>query len=520
MYSLKLIAALLLGSLLVACGGSGSSGTSSSSSSVNSSAPQSSSSEQSVSSAQSSTAEESSSSAVSSDAEQSSSSDVSSVVSSSSEASSEESSSSSSAAIVNTPLPLYEDFDQVVDQAGFTSTGYKVLATLISDAQAPFYHHAGGNLTFADGQMTLVGGRFTLANTTPAVNTTADDSLAATTGEFDLSQAYRISFCVVAVSGSGALQVAVDNNGTSPEASVHGNPSRLFDQSIDSLAVGERVVIDSAVGTATSFIQLLTESSATVTIDDLWVGYQDDVSTEPAPQTCGEDGSSSSSESSASSSESSSSSSAESSSSEGSSSSVAAPDFDFEADVAGEVPGNSFGAVGGGVFVSADTARTGVQSVKMTRVATGINTQLRRTMTRTETGNYKVSVFVPENLAQDIFLSLYDGSNTSSLLSIDLILKSNGTMRNRANGTQEIVVDPVTTNNATYTLGAWNDFEFAWADILVSRGYTLTVNGESLGVLTNHASGNAPERLEIKYGITAGAIDLDASIYVDSISGF
>lgn len=242
------------------------------------------SSESSASSEEASSSESSvsSSEADSSASESSTSSEEASSSSAASETSSEASSSTSSSVpeIMNTLLPINEDFDNVVDAAGFFSVAYKALAT----EETAFYHGFSGTPTFTDGEITIGNAGFSLANTTPAVPTTSTDTT--TTGELDLSQPYRISFCVKAVQGAGNFQVYVDNNTADQGSSTHGNASRLYSIAVNNMTVGHRVGINSAKGTATSFISLSTESAAQVTIDDLWIGYQDDTSTEPAAETC------------------------------------------------------------------------------------------------------------------------------------------------------------------------------------------------------------------------------------------
>lgn len=218
------------------------------------------------------------------------SSDAGSSTSSSVAASSAASSSSApSVVIVNTPLPVTEDFNNVVDAAGFFSTAYKALKT----EESSFYFANGGAApSFTNGALTLLGGRFTLANVKPSVTTTASDTV--TYGELDLSQAYRISFCLKAVSGTGAFQVSVNNNTTSGSASIHSN-SRVYSQAVTNLVANQRVVINSAVGNINSFIQLRTESGTSVTIDDLWIGYQADTTGEPTNESCASSAASSSS---------------------------------------------------------------------------------------------------------------------------------------------------------------------------------------------------------------------------------
>ncbi|WP_193166173.1 fibronectin type III domain-containing protein [Microbulbifer hainanensis] len=130
--------------------------------------------------------------------------------------------------------------------------------------------------------------------TDPKVNSTTSDDLT-TWGELDLSQDYRISFCVKDAEGSGKVQIYADNNTTGEANSYHGGGSlgsRIFDVSADMLVPGERVevnipgdtliageMVDSRpalVGTATSFLQMRADSGATVIIDDLLIEHQDE----------------------------------------------------------------------------------------------------------------------------------------------------------------------------------------------------------------------------------------------------
>lgn len=199
---------------------------------------------------------------------------------SSSAGSSSSANSSSPGVIETSDLPLSEGFNNVVNASDFFDAAYKSLASSF----APFYRKTGGTVTSENNQLTLAGGRFTLANTLPGTTTASGDT--ETYGELDLTQAYRISFCVKAASGEGALQVFVNNNSTSSGNSIHGSSSRIYSTSAASVAAGQRVVVDSVVGNANSFIQLRTESSATVTIDDLWIGYQSDMDSEPDAGSC------------------------------------------------------------------------------------------------------------------------------------------------------------------------------------------------------------------------------------------
>ncbi|WP_053094212.1 hypothetical protein [Cellvibrio sp. pealriver] len=181
--------------------------------------------------------------------------------------------SASGTAVVPVNRVLFnETFD--VDKVTLFSAAYKSIST---DASAPLFFVTGGNsgITIANNQLTLAAARFTIGHKPPRANTTSGDTDA--NGDFDLSKPYRISFRVVAASGSGAVQVMVDNNTTSAGNSLHGSASRIFYASANSLVAGQVIELQPTVGTANSFISLRTESSASVTIDDLVIEYLNDV---------------------------------------------------------------------------------------------------------------------------------------------------------------------------------------------------------------------------------------------------
>ncbi len=180
------------------------------------------------------------------------------------------SSAAQSSAPSTNSLLINEAFN--VDKTTLFSAAYQAIST---DASAPRYFITGGSsgITIANNELTLAGARFTIGDRPPRASTTAEDTSA--NGDFDLSRAYRISFTVVAASGSGKLQVYVDNNTTSQSNSIHGANSKVFEVVANTLTAGQRIEILRTVGTANSFIALRTESSATVTIDNLHVEYTD-----------------------------------------------------------------------------------------------------------------------------------------------------------------------------------------------------------------------------------------------------
>lgn len=234
--------------------GSGASSSLSSLSSVSSSAVSSSSSSTTTSSASSSSAPPSSSS--------SSQSSVSSTASSSSS-----SSSSSNGAAWGVSLPFYEFFT-AADYSTMFSAGYKSISI---DPTAALYYKTGGTISVSAGAITVSAGRFTLGNRPPRATTTSTDT--STNGDLDLSQPYRISFKVVAASGTGLVQVFVNNNTTSAGNSMHGSSSRVLNTAASALSAGQTINITPSIGTSTSFIQFRTESATSITIDDLIIEY-------------------------------------------------------------------------------------------------------------------------------------------------------------------------------------------------------------------------------------------------------
>jgi pectate lyase len=205
------------------------------------------------------------SSAESSSSELSSSSESNSSSESSSESSSLQSSSQASSA--STQI-FHETF--TVDKATLFSASYKSITGL--DPAVAFFYITGNSstITQADGQLTIAGSRLSIGNRTPAVATT---STGVVSGEFDLSRAYVIKLKISASSGAGGFQVFVDNNTTSASNSPLGNASRVLSQAANTLVANEWIEIKPTVGTQNSFISLRTESTASVTIDEMIVEY-------------------------------------------------------------------------------------------------------------------------------------------------------------------------------------------------------------------------------------------------------
>ncbi|HEX7027180.1 MAG TPA: hypothetical protein VF268_08050 [Gammaproteobacteria bacterium] len=253
------------------------------------------------------------------------------------------STSSSGGNITNTALPVYESFGSYTnfDQADvidFFSTNYKALATPAgSDPRPSFYYPTccffesddpNSNITVdhqnrmgvisdnGDPSLLLSNTRFSIAQTlSPLASASATDPKKDSTpgtagagqswGELDLSQPYKISFCVADASGTGSsTQIYVDNNTTGEANSIHGGGStgsRIFNVPTSDLVPGQRVEIEipgdttlmpggpvvttktAQVGTANSFLQFRVSSGGSAIIDDLLIEYQSDVGNTPVP---------------------------------------------------------------------------------------------------------------------------------------------------------------------------------------------------------------------------------------------
>ena len=234
--------------------------------------------------------------------------------------------------IANTPLPIIEDF-AASDTAGFFHADYWALATDAEPGEDAFYYPMAG--AFADdGSIDPEGGiwitadvdqalrignsRLTLAQTVSPLAGEVEDPRKDTTpgegvdeglswGELDLSEPYKISFCVVAATSgpsSSLFQIYADNNTVSEASSIHGggnSGSRIFNQPVNTLVPGQRVEINipgdttlqpggelvaskpDPVGTENSFLNLRVSSGGWAVIDDLLIEYQSDVGNNPQP---------------------------------------------------------------------------------------------------------------------------------------------------------------------------------------------------------------------------------------------
>lgn len=182
------------------------------------------------------------------------------------------SSSSSSAASSGAAL-LSEDF-ATADTTNFFTNTYKAIPT---DSSLPLYVATAGStrVSFANGELSMNNARFTIGDKGGATAAGVQPN-----GSYDLTNAYRVKFTITALAGTGNVQVYVDNNTTSAGSSIHSaigsTASRLIQIAASSITTfPHEVVIESAVGTATSFFQIRADSAVTnLTIDNLTIEYQ------------------------------------------------------------------------------------------------------------------------------------------------------------------------------------------------------------------------------------------------------
>ena len=234
--------------------------------------------------------------------------------------------------IIQTALPVVEDFEGAADVYDLFSEDYKTLATdqsgLATDVNAKagginnFYYSIAGLfsdqevnyndkvatdtwLTTDTGNQALRLGnsRFTLAQTSSDLaspssawfdqrqkSSPGSAESGVSWGELDLTGDYSISFCLIEAGGNDdkKMFVFIDNNQSSKGSSTHGDNSQAYSMPISELKnlVGQRITIEPTVGTANSYIQMRAEGDAWFVIDDLVIedaahpaGSVDDCST-------------------------------------------------------------------------------------------------------------------------------------------------------------------------------------------------------------------------------------------------
>ena len=143
----------------------------------------------------------------------------------------------------------------------------------------PLYYRTGGTVMVVSDGLQIDSGRFTIGNSVPETETSADDTIF--TGVLDLSRPYKVVMDIVSVSdteGDNKFQIYVDNNTSSSSKSVHGGESRFYSELINTLEPGTTLEVEGLVASENSFLQLRTESGGTVVINNLRIEYIEDAS--------------------------------------------------------------------------------------------------------------------------------------------------------------------------------------------------------------------------------------------------
>jgi hypothetical protein len=171
---------------------------------------------------------------------------------------------------------IYEDDFSGATTSNLFTAGYK---SLPSDSSKPMYIKTGGTVTAGSNAITLDAGRMTIG----ALSGSSTSSNSTPGGVLNLNQGYRVLLDISSVEGTSSkkFQVYVDNNTTSQGNSVHGGNSKVYEETIGNLNTGT-LVIEPNVGTQASFIQLRTESGASVTIRNVRIEYLNE-SGDPIP---------------------------------------------------------------------------------------------------------------------------------------------------------------------------------------------------------------------------------------------
>ncbi|MGM8225157.1 fibronectin type III domain-containing protein [Cellvibrio sp. ARAG 10.3] len=233
-------------------------------------------------------------------------------VSSSSSVSSSAGSSSSAGNEEPNGVILHETFN-VSNGAEFFSVDYKPLPGAFNDDPHPsmYFPIAGFELNpdpalpsvdprilVGDGKLTITSSsRFSIGQHSNVRNRSTTGFDTGALGALDLSQPWKISFCLVNATSTDVnskVEFYVDNNTTGLANSRHGNNNRILSVATPSYVshIGSRVVV-SVPGVATpvadrtntalenatnSFLQFRVSGAndqTTVTISDLWIGLQD-----------------------------------------------------------------------------------------------------------------------------------------------------------------------------------------------------------------------------------------------------
>ncbi|MBX2849662.1 MAG: hypothetical protein KTR16_15170, partial [Acidiferrobacterales bacterium] len=187
---------------------------------------------------------------------------------------------------IKVSLPYEIDFSDAVSAEHLFTAEFQAVDgnAGVTGEDTPMFYKTGGTVVVDSNSIVLDNSRITIGNHSPEsggnkLETSAGD--VTSTGVFDLSRPYKISFDVIdavktdATDSSTSFMLYVDNNTSSSGKSIHGSDSKFYSADIESLPIGNRVTVDGFIATATSFIQLRAESGAKIELNNLRIEYAD-----------------------------------------------------------------------------------------------------------------------------------------------------------------------------------------------------------------------------------------------------
>ncbi|QJR80763.1 pectin methylesterase [Alteromonas pelagimontana] len=175
--------------------------------------------------------------------------------------------------IPTTPLPVNYSFANLSED--IFSTNFSAIENAAGEA-VPMLTITGGGVTQLATGIQLDGGRFTLGNTEPDVQSSGEDT--SVNGALDLSRPYRVIFDVISAQGDEGdnnFQIYVDNNTSGSANSYLGGNSRFYNEPVSSLVAGTTVSIEGQVASQNSYLQFRSESGSVVVIDNIRIEYID-----------------------------------------------------------------------------------------------------------------------------------------------------------------------------------------------------------------------------------------------------
>ena len=174
---------------------------------------------------------------------------------------------------VESVLPLTVDFSQFTQRSDIF--GNAEYAHAPGNEEEPLFivYSGQSGVTFQDQALKMTSTRWVVGMPMGLSNTDPDY---VPNGYLDLSKPYVLVIELGAITGDGFLQVLVDNNTSSSSNSPHGTSSQIYNsEGRDDFQPETTLVIESSVGTETSFLCFRASSGITISIKSITIDYQE-----------------------------------------------------------------------------------------------------------------------------------------------------------------------------------------------------------------------------------------------------